>query len=152
MAWQCFPPPSLPPPQQQLLVAHPHRPSTSPTRQISERGSQHGLTDTNSGMKEENKVWHCLAFTPITTHRLQPPHRPSTPLTRQTRERGSQHGLTNTTLGEGGEGWPGNASSTAPTSTATCSTPPPTVDVSDTTNTRTRQPAWPHRYNPGRGR
>jgi hypothetical protein len=29
---------------------------------------------------------------------------------------------------------------------------PPTVDIPDTTNTRTRQQAWPHRYDLGRGR
>jgi hypothetical protein len=29
---------------------------------------------------------------------------------------------------------------------------PPTVDVPDTTNTRTSQPAWPHRHDLGRGR
>jgi hypothetical protein len=49
-------------------------------------------------MKEENKVWQCLAFTPITTHRLQLPPTPT----------------------------------------------PPTVNVSDTTNTQMRQPAWPY--------
>jgi hypothetical protein len=43
------------------------------------------------------------------------------------------------------------SSTTAPntTTTATCSTPPPTVDVSDTTNTQTRQPAWPYNINLG---